>query len=149
MRKSTHQHPSEAVTRAASLFFAVRGIVRTRLAHGKKLDPSAWLYVETMKFIGDRDRPSMRMLAEHLSITAPSATSLVTRLTRAGLVTRTKNPRDRRASELVLTRKGQARLKRTVERGIGILGEVFSVLTPEEFAAFTAALERIRTGDGG
>ena len=134
--------------RAASLFFAVRGIVRTKLARGKKLDPSAWLRVETMKFISDRTRPSMRAVAEHLSITAPSATSLIGGLIKDGLVARGTSSRDRRASELSLTPEGKRMLEKTLARGTKILGEVFGALTPEELAAFTAALASIKERAG-
>ena len=132
--------------RAASLFFAVRGLVRTKLAQGKRLDPSAWLSVETMKFIADADHPNMRALAAHLSITAPSATSLVRRLEKDGLVSRTTDPHDRRSARLSLTRKGKRALAKTLARGARILEEVFGVLSSRELAAFTRALERIRSG---
>ncbi len=134
--------------RAASSFFAVRGAIRTRFAQGKRLDPSKWLRVETMRFIATRNRPSMRALADYLSITAPSATSLVRGLVAYGLVERTVNPCDRRASELSLTPKGDAELKSTMDRGTEILSEVFASLSPEELAAFIATLERIRESAG-
>jgi DNA-binding MarR family transcriptional regulator len=134
--------------RAASLFFAVRGVVRTRLAQGKRLDPSKWLYVETMKFIANTDHPSMSALAEHLSITAPSATSLVRRLVKDKLVVREADTRDRRATRLSLTEKGRRVLADTLKRGAVILGEVFGVLSREELAVFTRALECIKNADG-
>lgn len=131
---------------AASLFFAVRGTVRTKLAQGKKLDPSAWLRIETMKFIADHDGPSMRSVADYLSITAPSATSLISGLEKDGLVTRTTDLRDRRSSRLALTRKGKTMLVRTLARGTRILAEVFSPLSSTELAAFARALARIKDG---
>lgn len=135
--------------RAASRFFAVRGVVRTKLAQGKKLDPSAWLYVETLKFISLHKRPSMREVADYLSITAPSATSLVRGLMKDGLVERAVSSLDRRTSELSLTKKGKAELAKTLRRGTKVLAEVFSVLSPKELEAFTAMLERIRADGEG
>ncbi len=134
--------------RAASLFFAVRGVVRTKLAQGKQLDPSAWLRVETLKFIADHDKPSMRDIAAFLSITAPSATSLVGALMREGVVKRSTSRTDRRASELSLTPKGKALLAKKVARGTKLLGEIFSALSPAELAAFSRALERMKDGAG-
>lgn len=133
---------------AASLFFAVRGTVRTKLAQGKKLDPSAWLRVETVKFIADHDGPSMRSIADYLSITAPSATSLISSLEKDGLVARTTDVRDRRSSRLTLTRKGKSVLGKTLARGTRILGEVFAPLSSTELAAFARALARIKDGAG-
>ena len=134
--------------RAASLFFAVRGVVRTRLAQGKRLNPSAWLRVETLKFIRDVERPSMRAVAEHLSITAPSATSLIRALERDGLVVRSTDERDRRSSRLSLTAKGTRVLTETLAKGAEILEEVFGALTPRALAEFTRALERIKDAGG-
>lgn len=143
-----YAHPSEDIMRAASLFFAVRGVVRTKLAQGKQLDPSAWLRVETLKFIADHDKPSMRDLAAYLSITAPSATSLARGLSREGLVARRTSRTDRRASELSLTPKGKRLLAKKVARGTKLLGEIFSALSPAELAAFARALERMRDQGG-
>lgn len=139
-------HDSGDVAHAISLFFAVRGVMRTKLAKGKKLDPSTWLRVETMKFIAEHDAPKMKDVADHLSITAPSATSLVGGLVKSGLVTSDTGLRDRRTSRLVLTKEGKAELKKAIARGTRILGDLFAVLSETELAAFVRALERIRKG---
>ncbi len=118
--------------------------MRTTLAKGKKFDPSTWLQIETMKFISDHDKPKMKDLADHLSITAPSATSLVNGLVKSGFVSCATDWRDRRTSRLVLTRKGKAELTSTITRGIKLLGGLFFVLSEAELAAFTRALERIK-----
>lgn len=127
-----------------SLFSAVRRIMRARFAQGKKLDPSTWLQIETLKFIADHDKPKMKDIADYLSITAPSATSLVGELVKSELVTSYTDRRDRRSSRLVLTKKGRSELTKAVARGRRILGGLFSILSEEEFAAFTHALERIK-----
>lgn len=141
-----HQHAPDDISNALSLFFAVRGVMRTRLAQGKKLDPSAWLRLETMRFISEHDGPSMRSLAAHLSITAPSATSLVSGLVRDGLVAREIDARDRRASRLVLTAKGKAALARKFARGTELLAPLFAPLSSEELATFTRLLSRLKAG---
>jgi len=142
-----HAHRTEDVMEAASLFFAVRGIVRTKLAQGKKLDPYAWLRIESLKFIADRE-PSMRDVAEYLSITAPSATSLVSGLVRDGFVARRTSSSDRRASVLTLTPNGKKELSRAVARGRRLLAELFGTLSPAELQAFIRALARVRDGAG-
>ncbi len=131
-----------------SLFFTVRRIVRTRLAQGKKYDPSAWLHIETMKFIADAGGPKMKDVADHLSITAPSATTLIGGLIRSGFVTSSTDRRDRRTSRLVLTAKGKNELRRAVARGTRILNGLFAALSKTELAAFTGALERLKEASG-
>ncbi len=137
-------HSSHDIAQAISLFFAVRGIMRTKLAEGKKLDPSTWLHIETMKFIADHDKPKMKDIADYLSITAPSATSLVGTLVKSGFVASVADSADRRASRLALTPKGKAELKRAIARGTKHLASLFAALSASELAAFSASLDRIK-----
>lgn len=138
------QHSSKDIERAISLFFAVRGAVRTKLAQGRRLDPYAWLHIETMLYIRDNAGTSMKDLAAYLSITAPSATSLVSALAKDGLVVRRIDRNDRRTTALSLTKKGKTLLAGAVQRGTALLGELFTGLSRAELAAFTRALARIQ-----
>ena len=139
-------HDKKAVAQAGTLFFLVRGLVRTRLAQGRRLDPYAWLHIETLVYIRDHAGLSMKDIADYLSITAPSATSLVNALAKKGLVERRIDPRDKRALRVYLTKKGKEKLLETVKKGMEVLGELFAPLSSAELAAFTRALERIKEG---
>lgn len=136
---------ADEIARAISLFFAARQAVRTRLAEGKKLDPSTWLRVETMKFIADHDRPKMRDVAAHLAITAPSATSLVQALMRKGLVAIVPDERDGRTSRLALTAKGKRELTQSLARGRKLLGALFNGVSAADLVTFSDVLEHIKT----
>lgn len=142
MKKSL-AHSSEDIRKATALFFSTRRVVRTKLAQGKKRDPSTWLRVEAMKFIADHNEPKMKALAQHLSITAPSVTTLVTGLIKSGLVKRMLDRHDRRASRLTLTPKGIRELDTALTRGMQLLGEVFGALSTQELQDFIQALTRI------
>lgn len=130
--------------RAATLFFAVRGVVRTSLAQGRRLDPYAWLRIETMVYIRDNAGAPMKDIAAFLSITAPSATSLMAPLVRKGYVERRADPADRRAVKVYLTKKGQKKLAKAVSHGMQALASVFAPLSSADLAAFTKLLERIK-----
>ena len=138
-----HRHTDRSVAQAATLFFRVRGLVRTHLAQGRRLDPYAWLRIETLIHIRDHAGLSMKDLAAHLSITAPSATSLANALAKAGLVERRIDARDKRAVRVYLTKKGQRTLARAVARGMRILGKVFAPLSRRDLASFTALLAQL------
>jgi len=118
--------------------------MRTRIASGKKVDPLTWLRIETMKFISDHREPMMKEIADHLSITAPSATSLIRGLMKSGLVAHAVDRRDKRTARLRLTAKGVIELKESVARGTKLLKGLFTVLSRQELAAFITALERIK-----
>ncbi len=136
-------HASQDIASTASLFFSVRGLVRTRLAEGKKLNPSAWLHVETMIYIRDNDGPSMRAVAEHLSITAPSATSLISALVKSNLVRRKRDARDARVSRIHLTKKGEKLLVTVQTHGRKVLADVFVPLSPKELMLLNKLLEKV------
>ena len=137
------KHDAKKIAEAATLFFRVRGLVRQRLAEGKRLDPSAWLHIETLIFIRDHKESSMHEVASYLSITAPSATSLIRTLTRAGLVSCSTDKQDQRTHRLALTRKGKARLASAMRHGHTVFHALFSSLTDTELAAFTRALKAV------
>lgn len=143
-----YRHSKEDVERAISRFFVVKGIVRTRLAEGRRYDPVSWLKVETLKFIADHAGATAHDIGKHLSITAASASPLVHRLIADGLVSRRTDPSDKRAAILSLTARGKRELKRALACGKDILKELFALLSPSEFRAFTLALRRIAQGGG-
>lgn len=60
---------------------------------------------EAMRFIADEKEPTMKDLAEMLSITPPSATSLVNHLSRKGLIKRKLDDVDRRTVRIIPTQK--------------------------------------------
>jgi len=142
--KQSRTHSALRVEEAVSLFFSVKQIIRTHLAQGKKRNPSAWLRVETLKFIADHHKPQMKDIADYLSITAPSTTSLVAGLVADGLVASHADPSDRRSSRLALTKKGKAELQKNMARGMRLLEELFSSLSKKELEDFTTALARIK-----
>lgn len=143
--KRSH-HTASEITRAATLFFMVRGLVRTKLAQGKRLDPYAWLRIETMVYIRDHAGVPMKDVAAYLSITAPSATSLVNALVKAGYVERRADPNDKRTSRVYLTRQGKAKLAKAMRHGMQVLGELFAPFSGKDLAAFTKLLDRIQKG---
>lgn len=138
-----HTHDQADIARTISRFFAVRGLIRTQLAHGKKTNPSAWLRVEALRFIEREGAPRAKDVADYFSITAPSATSLITGLVKDGLVARKDDPHDRRAHRFALTAKGKRELARVIARGTALLAKLFDPLSERELAQFTALLDRI------
>lgn len=118
--------------------------MRTTLARDTHLDPATWPRIETLKFISDHPEPKMKDIADYLSISAPSATALIRGLVKNGLVSYVPDREDRRMLRLRLTFKGKAELAKAITRGIGLLGALFSVLSPRELAVFTKTLERLK-----
>lgn len=137
------QHSKDDIVRAVSRFFAVRSLIRTRVAGGARADASTWLRLEVLKFIGGHDAPRIKDVAEYLSVTAPSATALVRNLLRDKLVARKTDPQDRRTARLALTKKGRRFLASAAAHGAARLEGFFDALSERELERFISYLERI------
>jgi DNA-binding MarR family transcriptional regulator len=86
------------------------------------------------------------VLAERERIQRPTATRAVARLEAIGLVTRTPDPSDARASHVAITREGTTLLKRIRTRKNEYLARRLRELTPAELATLDQAsviLERL------
>jgi DNA-binding MarR family transcriptional regulator len=84
----------------------------------------------------------VRDLCDELAITTGAASTLAARLAEAGLVRRAPHPQDRRSSVLVLTEAGERARADGEERARAVIDRV---ITPEDGAALTAVLDRVRT----
>jgi len=78
-----------------------------------------------------RDRPaSCGHLAEHLGITASTATALIDRLVRRGLIERGPHPGDRRVTELTLSERGRGLIQAAAQRKGGEVRAAVEELEP-------------------
>ncbi|MFD7392049.1 MarR family winged helix-turn-helix transcriptional regulator [Streptomyces sp. NPDC059852] len=92
------------------------------------------------------ERPSQRRLADHTGLEALYVSKLARSLEGAGLLERTRDPRDPRAVQLALTEQGRARTREAIdvvrglhERWLAPLGGLDSA-TAREFARNLATL---------
>lgn len=77
---------------------------------------------------------SVSSLARHLSVSAPSVCANLDQLEAAGLLTRRRSQRDRRAVDLSLTPKGRKVEARVWARVGRVMSEALGALPPEEVA---------------
>jgi len=98
---------------------------------------------ELMCLLEDKGELSMRDVAAHFKITAPSATSLVNELARMGFVARTGNAKDRRQVHISLTKKGTILVKKIASRRAKALGELFSSLSKADRSELNRILDTI------
>ncbi len=127
-----------------SLFFATRQIIRSQMPSDTHHDPNAWLRFETLHFISENENPTMLELAKHLRIKAPSATSLVANLAKAGFIIRAGEKYDKRVVRIALTKRGEKELTQYSNRSRQTMRNVFSKLTNREIQDLTAILRRLR-----
>lgn len=127
-----------------SLFFSMKQIIRSRFPKDSDHDPNAWLRMEILQFIAQSKEPTMHDIAAYLCVRAPSATSLVNNLARAGSVRRQSGKGDRRTVRVALTKKGAAMLSGYSKNSARVMREVFSLLDEDELRQLVAVLRRLR-----
>jgi len=93
-----------------------------------------------------RDRPaSCGQVADHLGVTASTATALIDRMVRRGLLERTVREGDRRVTDLHLSETGRHLLEESVRRK-RVIRTAMSDLLPADQERLAAMLERLAAG---
>lgn len=90
------------------------------------------------------DRPmAPTELAETLAVTPATVTGAITTLERLGLITRTRDEKDRRAVRVAVTAKGRTVQKQWVEMIRGHLRDMLEPLTEAELETVATLLARV------
>jgi Transcriptional regulators len=93
-----------------SMIFTTSRLIRERTGNQEKIDPFSILQLETLRYVDEKENPSMRELADYLYITAPSATSLIDTLVKSKRLLRIHDKDDRRLVRFAVTPKGKEAL---------------------------------------
>lgn len=122
------------------LFTEVGMLIKSRLQRSL---PLPFGQCQALWFVAQARRPSMRDVAKHFKITAPSATVLVDELVRGGYLARSASAADRRKVELKLTPKGKREVKALLQKRTRVLNGIFKPLKADERAALDRILKKI------
>ncbi|GAB5468663.1 MAG: hypothetical protein Kilf2KO_16930 [Rhodospirillales bacterium] len=112
------------------------GVARARVA----LDATE---LEVIKLLGSLGVLAMRDLSVRLRIAASTATSLIDRMERKGLVVRDRNLADRRVIQLSLTPAGKAVLQEVSDEQARLCREMLAALAPTEQALLAEMMHRL------
>ncbi len=82
--------------------------------------------LRTLVFLSFYPGSTLVSVADHLGVTPPTASAIVNRLVRRGLVNRTGHPRERRCIVLTLTRAGAQRLRYVREATCSVVADVLA-----------------------
>jgi DNA-binding MarR family transcriptional regulator len=107
------------------------------------LPPLSWYDVLWAVRESPRRRARLGELAAKLTISRGGMTKLVDRLEQSGLLRREPSPDDRRGANAVLTRAGEAMLKRMWPTYSAVLAETIGPLSPNQAAAVHRALRAV------
>lgn len=91
----------------------------------------------------DRSALTMSELARELGVTLPTATGIVQRLIRPGLVVRVREERDRRLVFVSLTASGRRVVRRLLRQFEDLVAEILGGLSDAEQASISRSAEHI------
>lgn len=131
----------DQISQIISLIFNMRQILHEKMA--KKNDCQAsFLQVVTLKYIKDK-KPPMKDVADYLSITPPSATSLIDNLISSGMITRKLNAEDRRMVRVEITKKGLSFIKSHIEEVSERMRKGLKALSKKEQEQLSTILTKV------
>jgi len=142
---------SKKIEYLISLFFNTGRLIKEQSCHNKNLKPTSihhqhfsMLRIEVVQLI-EIEKPTMKRIAEYLHIKAPSATSLVNGLVKAGYIKRMTDQNDRRRVQMIITDKGKEFLKDGLKQMTEKLKEVLLRLEQKQINNFIQIMEEINS----
>jgi DNA-binding MarR family transcriptional regulator len=125
------------------LMFATGRLIRKRTEKGQRPDLLSVLQLETLAYIKE-EKPLMKEVADYLCITPPSATSLINKLVKAGMIKRVSDKQDRRIIRLQITAKGEIKFKQEFKKVSAHIKRVLEKLNKKERENLAKILEKLQ-----
>lgn len=99
--------------------------------------------MEVLHFVLEKNKPTMKDIATHLSISAPSATSMIEHLSHKKLIRRKMDPKDRRTVHIFLTPKASKLFLSFIEMKSQIFGDMLKNLIDDEKKELATILKKL------
>lgn len=129
------------ISQIINLIFTVRRIMHGQINEKKKC-AVPFLHLIALRYVFE-EKPSMKDVADFLSITPPSATSLIDTLIKLGLVERKEDENDRRVVKIVITQKGEDYFKKGAHSMAKEMRKALEKLTKEEQKDLAVILQKL------
>ncbi len=123
-----------------SLLITAGRVIKDRLREANGVSPTQ---IWTLRFISERGEPTMKDVADYLSITPPSATAVIENFVEQNLIERILDKQDRRIIRLRLTSKGKMFLDEVSKKASKKMKDLLSKLDKNEINQLKIILEKI------
>lgn len=90
------------------------------------------MHVHVLGLLSCSQSMTMKQLADRLKITAPSATSLVEKLVKLGLIERERDPKNRRSVLVRISKKGKTSYDNKISESRKAMASVLSALSQDD-----------------
>jgi len=132
---------NDQVSQIVSLIFAIRQVFHEKM-EGKAYCKASPLHIITLRFI-KLEKPLMKEIADYLTITPPSATSLINNFIELEIVEREYDKKDRRNVRIVITKKGNDYLAKNIKEILGRMRKNLEKLSENEQEQLVKILGKI------
>lgn len=95
--------------------FAISRFMRGEMTTDLKKEHLTILQLQALVLIRERGEMQMQEIADHFKVTKPTATTLLNKLDKLGLIKRGGDSRDRRVVKISLSKNGEEMFKKAVE----------------------------------
>jgi DNA-binding MarR family transcriptional regulator len=132
--------------RAQSSLVALRRILRATEENTRRIARATGLtapQLAVMQIVAEAGEIAPSMIARRAGIAPPTATALIEKLDRRGLLSRRRSETDRRSLRVALTEAGRAALEQAPDPLHARFSERFAEIPAWEQAMIVAALERV------
>ena len=135
------------IEKITSLLFSLNQKIKE--AFGKKTDETipSIVQMRVLYFVDAKKSPSMKEVAEYFCVSSPSATEMIERLIKSGLLTRKSNVEDRRSVNIAITAKGKKELSNAKKIADKFISKSVSNLSKKELESFLEILKKINNPD--
>jgi DNA-binding MarR family transcriptional regulator len=123
------------------LFFEAGRMIRKKL--DKEDGHIPFVQSEVLRFVHEHKNPSMRDIAQHLEIRAPSATALVNQLVRGAYLTRHYDESDRRQVRISVTKKAERAIDDILSKRKRVLEALLHSLSDKDHADIQRVLQKM------
>ncbi len=134
------EQPAELVMETVSM---VQRAIRREMRKARPVEMSMQQF-RALGVVKHHPGASLSVVAARLELTTASASKLVDALVRAGLLTRTDSPEDRRRVVLNVTKSGNRALGTARKAALGRLAEMLASLDERERLGVVEAMEVLR-----
>ena len=136
---------NKTIEQIISLFFTTSRLIYKESTKNKdRPDFFSFLQLEVLGYIKENKKLSMKKVASFLSVTPPSATSLINRLVKAGVLRRFFDEKDRRTVLLSLTPKGEVALNREFKKVSAQMQKTLMKLNSKEQKNLIEIFQKLR-----
>jgi DNA-binding MarR family transcriptional regulator len=130
----------------ASVMLTAMRLMRECVSGHGKTDPFSMAEFKVLALAANKEKPTMKDIAESLYITSPSATPIIDRLVETKKLRRIYDENDRRIVRLEITKKGQEEFCECRKEIDKKMDNVLSILNKKEQAELLKILTKIING---